>query len=236
MVIPTRVWLPWAICLLAVVVAVVAVGSARSRADDAEGALEVARARAAGLTVAERVPLIAPPPYSKLRETFPAAKVTDRIVVRTEYVPVLAPEAGNPSGDREDFKDAPEREPTVPDGASTKTNTTCVVTSEDRLSVTVDTTLWRLPAGTRTLEGWATVTRERGDAVIARAPIKADLSRWLAVAPLSPGERPRWAVTGAYDLIDGAWAVGAERRVVGPLWVGVEAGRGTFALRGRVEW
>lgn len=230
MVIPVRVWLPWALLVAVLCVALAAVQWSASRADDAAGALEVARARAVGLIVAERVPLITPPPYSKVRQEFPVAKVTDRIVVRTEYVPVLAPEADPPGGNasvaRPDFE-VHESEPTVHN---------CAVLQTDRLAVSVDETLWRLPAGTRVLEGEATVTRERGEAVIARAPIKADLSRWLTVAPLSPGERPRWAVTGAYDLVGGAWAVGAERRVVGPLWVGVEAGRGRAAVRARVEW
>lgn len=201
MVIPVRVWLPWGLFLVAALVAAVAVQSARSRADDAAGALEVARARAAGLTVAERVPLITAPPYSKVRQEFPAAKPTDHIVVRTEYVPVMAPVAGNPSGEQPNCE-VHESEPTVP---------SCVLTSDDRVAIGADETLWRLPAGTRVLEGEATVTRERGAAVIARAPIKADLSRWLTVAPLSPGERPRWWVMLAAGLTEQVrpWALAA---------------------------
>lgn len=231
MVIPVRVWLPWALLVAVLCVALAAVQWSASRADDAAGALEVARARAAGLTVAEPVRLIAPPPYSKVRQEFPSAKATDRIVVRTEYVPVMAPytereQAGNPSAERPDFE-VHKSEPTVP---------SCVLTSDDRVAIAMDTTLWRLPAGTRVLEGEATVTRERGGIPLAKAPLSVDLSKWITTEPAAATSRPRWAVTGAYDMIGGAWTVGAERRVVGPLWVGVEAGRGRAVVRARVEF
>jgi hypothetical protein len=207
------------------------IAAAETRALAASGALTASEATRAELEYSAQE---LAGELARVRATVPTATV--REVIRWRSAPMVA--TGTPPAS------TPESPEDCPAGNDPKSPDDCLVPTGAVLDVRVTEARVASDAGAWGLVGRAEVWRltPLPETRIADGPLRADLSRWLAVegsapAPLPP-RRTRWAASidagiGPDGPIYGA---AVERRMLRRAWIGVAGGTEGVAARLRVEW
>lgn len=209
-----------------------------------EGALLAAEE---GQHAAERLAASLREQIAAVRRVAPTARVAEsaRVVGRTVAARGEGRMDGSPrpvAGQSIPTGGAPGQAADETSTSSAAASPRCLLHEGDAARVDATWAALTTDAGNRVLVGEGTAVREAGGPeVVIRSPIRADLSRWLVVPPVVPVRRASWAASVEYGVAGGrAWAVGAERRVAGPVWLGLTAGAdgntARVAARLRVEW